>query len=51
MMYPIDVLTGRVSIGRSVGLIGIQVGWLLATLACGALVTRAGRRTLEVQGG
>lgn len=51
MMYPIDVLTGRVSLGRSVGLLGIQLGWLVATLAVGALVTRAGRRTLEVQGG
>jgi ABC-2 type transport system permease protein len=51
MMYPIDVVTGRVSLGRSVALLGIQVAWLAATLATGMLLTRAGRRTLEVQGG
>jgi len=51
MMYPIDVLTGRVSLTRSLVLLGIQAAWLVATLVVGALLTRAGRRTLEVQGG
>lgn len=51
MMYPIDVLTGRADIAHSVVLILIQLGWLAATLLAGQLLTWAGRRKLEVQGG
>lgn len=51
MMYPIDILTGRVTVARSLALLGIQVVWLVVTVTAGLLLTRAGRRTLEVQGG
>lgn len=51
MMYPVDVLSGRVAGLDAVGLVGQQVGWLVATAVVGHLATRAGRRRLEVQGG
>jgi ABC-2 type transport system permease protein len=51
MMYPVDVLSGRVGGAAAVGLLGLQLFWLAATVAAGQLATRAGRRRLEVQGG
>lgn len=51
MMYPVDILSGRVGGLASVGLVGLQVLWLGLTVAAGQLATRAGRRRLEVQGG
>jgi ABC-2 type transport system permease protein len=51
MMYPVDVLSGRVEGWEAAGLVGLQVGWLAVTVAAGQLATRAGRRRLEVQGG
>jgi ABC-2 type transport system permease protein len=51
MMYPVDVLSGRVGGLAAFGLVGLQVLWLAITLAAGQLTTRAGRRRLEVQGG
>ena len=51
MMYPIDVLSGRVGLGASLVLLGAQVAWLAGVGALGQLLTRAGRRHLEVQGG
>ena len=51
MMYPVDVLSGRVTGLASLGLVAVQVGWLLATVAAGQVATAAGRRRLEVQGG
>ena len=51
MMYPVDVLSGRVDGLAAVGLVGLQVFWLALTVAAGQLATRAGRRRLEVQGG
>jgi len=51
MMYPIDVLTGRVTGPASYGLVCAQLGWLAVTLLAGHLLTIAGRRKLEVQGG
>lgn len=51
MIYPIDVLTGRVTGAASWGLVGMQMAWLAATLLTGHLLTTAGRRRLEVQGG
>lgn len=51
MMTPIDVLSGRVRGGEAVGLLAVQVLWLTVVLAVGHLLTRAGRRHLEVQGG
>lgn len=51
MMSPIDVLSGRVDLAGSLGLLAVQAGWLLALLGAGAVATYAGRRRLEVQGG
>ncbi|WP_446666176.1 ABC transporter permease [Flexivirga sp. B27] len=51
LMYPIDVLTGRVTGAASYGLVAAQLAWLAVTLAAGHLLTVAGRRKLEVQGG
>jgi ABC-2 type transport system permease protein len=51
LMYPVDVLTGRVDETAAAGLVGLQVMWLALTVAAGQVATRAGRRRLEVQGG
>lgn len=51
MMYPVDVLSGRVDGAGAVGLVAVQLLWLGLTVAAGQLATRAGRRRLEVQGG
>ncbi len=51
LQHPVDVLSGRVDLAASVGLVGVQLGWLALTVVAGALLTRAGRTKLEVQGG
>ncbi len=51
MMYPIDILSGRVDVSTSVRLIAVQVAWLAAVVVAGAVATQAGRRRMEVQGG
>lgn len=51
MAFPVDVLSGRVDGWGAVGLVAAQVGWLLGTVALGSVLTTAGRRRLEVQGG
>nr|WP_232303582.1 ABC-2 family transporter protein [Pseudofrankia sp. DC12] len=51
MMYPIDVLAGRVDLAGALGLLAVQVGWLVGVAGLGQVLTRAGRRRLEVQGG
>lgn len=51
LMYPVDVLSGRVDALASLGLVCLQVMWLVVTAAVGQALTRAGRRRLEVQGG
>ena len=51
MQYPVDVLSGRVDLSTSVGLVLAQLGWLALTGVVGAVLTRAGRIRLEVQGG
>lgn len=51
LMYPVDILSGRVTPTQGVLLVGVQLGWLAAVLLVGHLMTRAGRRILEVQGG
>ncbi len=47
LQYPIDVVTGR----AGPWLVGVQLGWLLVVGLAGHLLTTAGRRRLEVQGG
>jgi ABC-2 type transport system permease protein len=51
MMYPIDVLSGFGGAGRAAALVLAQVAWLAVVAAIGQVLTRAGRRRLEVQGG
>ncbi|MBM6406096.1 ABC-2 family transporter protein [Phycicoccus sp. CSK15P-2] len=51
LMFPIDVVSGRVGGWSAVGLVGAQLGWLTLVLVVGQVATRAGRRRLEVQGG
>ena len=51
MMYPVDILSGRVTGWAATGLAAAQVGWLVALTVVGRLLTHAGRRRLEVQGG
>ena len=51
LMYPVDILSGRVEGLGAVGLVGLQLLWLLLPVAAGQAATRAGRRRLEVQGG
>jgi ABC-2 type transport system permease protein len=51
MMYPIDVLSGLGGASSGAGLVLVQMAWLAGIVATGQLLTRAGRRRLEVQGG
>ena len=51
MMYPVDVLSGRVEGWPAVGLVALQAAWLALALLAGQAATRLGRRRLEVQGG
>lgn len=51
MMYPVNVLSGLGGAGTAAGLVLAQLGWLAAVAVAGQLLTRAGRRRLEVQGG
>src|SRR5215469_11434352 len=51
MMYPIDVISGLGGAGRAAELVLAQLAWLAGVVAVGQLLTRAGRRRLEVQGG
>ncbi|GAA3833534.1 ABC transporter permease [Nocardioides panacisoli] len=51
LMYPVDVLSGRVDVSGALTLVAAQLGWLLLVAATGQTLTRAGRRHLEVQGG
>lgn len=51
MMYPIDVLSGTGGLAHASGLVLAQAGWLALVVAAGQVLTRAGRRKLEVQGG
>jgi ABC-2 type transport system permease protein len=51
LMYPVDILSGRSEGADALALVGLQLIWLALTGLAGHLLTRAGRRTLEVQGG
>ena len=51
MMYPIDVLSGMGGAGNAARLVLAQLAWLAAVAAAGQVLTRGGRRKLEVQGG
>jgi len=51
LQTPIDVLSGRVTGVAGAAAVGAQLGWIAVALVAGQLMTRAGRRRLEVQGG
>ncbi|MBL7500648.1 ABC-2 family transporter protein [Frankia sp. CNm7] len=51
MMYPIEILSGRVGLAGALALLGAQLAWLAGVGGLGQALTRAGRRHLEVQGG
>ncbi len=51
LQSPIDLLSGRASLGDALPLLLTQAGWALAVLALGQALTRMGRRKLELQGG
>jgi ABC-2 type transport system permease protein len=51
MMYPIDVLSGIGGAGNAAELVLAQLAWLTGVAAIGQLLTRSGRRKLEIQGG
>lgn len=51
MMYPIDVISGMGGLVHACALVAAQAGWLALVVAVGQVLTRAGRRKLEVQGG
>ncbi|VXB46563.1 ABC transporter permease [Nocardioides sp. AX2bis] len=51
MMYPVDLLSGRVEGLPALLLVAQQAAWLAAAAVLGQVLTRAGRRRLEVQGG
>lgn len=51
MQFPIDVLSGQATGSAAWQHLGVQLVWLTVVLVFGHLMTRAGRRRLEVQGG
>jgi ABC-2 type transport system permease protein len=51
LQTPIDMLGGRVDGLGAAKLLLVQIGWAAGALALGQLLTRRGRRVLEVQGG
>lgn len=51
MMYPTDIVSGRTTGLDAVGLVALQALWFAVTFLAGHLMTVAGRRHLEVQGG
>ncbi len=51
MMYPIDVLSGIGGAAHAAGLVLAQLAWMAGVVVIGQLLTRAGRRRLEIQGG
>lgn len=51
MQYPVDLLSGRTSGVASLEVVATQLFWLALTWLVGHVLTRAGRRKLEIQGG
>jgi len=50
-MAPVDVISGRVTGPAAYAVLAHQGLWLIAAWALGAVLTRAGARRLEIQGG
>ncbi len=51
LQTPIDVVSGRLGDLPATQAVLVQLAWIVAVLVAGRLLTRAGRRRLEVQGG
>lgn len=51
LMTPLDIFIGRFTGTQAVAMMGVQLIWLTVVAAVGAVLTHAGRRLLEVQGG
>jgi ABC-2 type transport system permease protein len=51
LQTPIDVLSGRITGVEAVQGVSVQLAWIAGVLLVGQLMTHAGRRRLEVQGG
>lgn len=51
LQTPVDILAGRTDGGESLGLVGIQLLWLVVLVAASQLMLRFGSRKLVVQGG
>ncbi len=51
LMYPTDILSGRVDLAGSFTHLAAQLFWLALTVTVGQVLTRRGRHRLEVQGG
>ena len=51
LQTPIDVISGRVTGFDAVQVVIAQLAWMAGALLVGRLMTQAGRRRLEVQGG
>jgi ABC-2 type transport system permease protein len=48
---PIDLLSGRAGLAEAPAILGVQCAWAAGVLILGQVLTRRGRRVLEVQGG
>jgi ABC-2 type transport system permease protein len=48
---PVDVISGRVTGAAALGVLAVQVLWVVVVFLAGRLLTHAGRRKLEIQGG
>ncbi len=51
LQAPIDLLGGRADGPEALRIVGVQLAWAAGTLVLGQVLTRQGRRVLEVQGG
>nr|WP_261574577.1 ABC-2 family transporter protein [Frankia gtarii] len=51
LMYPVEILAGRVDATGALTLVAAQLGWLTVVGGLGQALTRAGRHRLEIQGG
>ncbi len=51
LMYPTDILSGRTAGTAMLAVLGAQMVWLVLVWMLGEVLTMAGRRHLEVQGG
>lgn len=51
LQAPIDVLSGRITGAAAVGVVAVQLCWVLGIGLAGRMLLAAGRRKLEVQGG